>query len=312
MDNEINTRRRLGTTELHVKLAALEGTQNAIKEQIASIFQGETFFFKKIQWFSTIVLGIFALGGLFAYVVNTNKLTDSIELNNKKVQNTIDDLNSKFQSFDSTNTKKFQELSDTMKRRLDEMSGRAKITSAYITNLKGESDILKVHFSIEPEWLGPLLTYREYFRFNVKISVSGSGIADYRGFTVQSDSEIINNVASQYYGRQDAYIEKFRNGTTIYGNRGEIIPGSPVETYFEISRTRRTCEDAENDFKMLSDIKDLGEMNIGVIIANVQTGLPSQKFRLTMGDNTSIYPCDELVRRLNNTRLIGNQPEHKR
>jgi hypothetical protein len=69
-----------------MRLAAAEAGLAAVKEQVSSIFQGETFFFKKLQWFGTVVLAIFALGSIFTYIVNTTKINDSVEMANKKWQ----------------------------------------------------------------------------------------------------------------------------------------------------------------------------------------------------------------------------------
>jgi hypothetical protein len=49
MDNESNESKPLGIIAFETKLAVLEQAQNAAKEQVNSIFRGETFFLKQFS-----------------------------------------------------------------------------------------------------------------------------------------------------------------------------------------------------------------------------------------------------------------------
>jgi hypothetical protein len=294
MDNESNERKPLGIIEFQTKLAALEQAQNAAKEQVNSIFRGETFFFKTIQWFGTAVLALLALGGIFNYVVNTTKLNDSVAVADQKINNAIESFKTK----QDLNEMKLQWLSDNIKQRLDEISGKTEISSAIVTSLRNGSDVLKPNFFFAPEWTGPILTYKESFRFDVKVSVSGPGIADFRGFIVRSDSELIKILAQYYYGTNEAYIESLHNGTTIYIEPRDIIAGAPLETGFDLSRTLRTCNDAENDFEQLSNVKDMGDIDIEPVIANSEGRLPAKRFHIVIGNDMTMYSCMEFTKRM--------------
>jgi hypothetical protein len=102
-----------------------------------------------------------------------------------------------------------------------------------------------------------------------------------------------------YYGKEETYVDKFHRGVTFYlDNSFSIVVNAPLETHFDISRTVRSCEDGENDYKQFIKIKNLGDIYVEPVIANLQNSLTSERFHLIMGPNVSLYSCKDYTSRL--------------
>jgi hypothetical protein len=127
----------------------------------------------------------------------------------------------------------------------------------------------------------------------------GSGIADVRGFNLRSDSDLIQLISHHDYGIEESYITKFHNGTSIYRDPGGIVEGAPLETYFDLIKTVKSCEDAQNELKKVSNLKELGIMYLQPVIANTTAELTGQIFHLVLGSQISVYSCAEWEKRIN-------------
>jgi hypothetical protein len=280
-------------------LARLEGEQKGIKDQVISIYQGETFFFKKIQWFGTIVIAVLAVGGIFNYVVNTNKLDEAVRIADKKIADAADNLNVRFSNVSEGSEKELKSISDRADKRLDDISGKTKVKAMTVTNLLNETDVLFMDLHVQPNRvLNDLIDFKEEITFRLIVGTSGPGVADFRGFIVRTDGDMIKLLSMHPYGPELGYIEKFRSGTAFYSDASQdIIASAPLETNFSISKTVTSCEDVDNDFHKLMNNRNLGDIFVEPIVANIETRSVAQKFRIITGQNTSLYSCAELLRK---------------
>jgi hypothetical protein len=154
MEMESDSSRQQFLPDFATRLAELEATQDTLKEQMTSIFKGETFFFKKIQWFGSVVLAALALGGSFTYVVNTSKISDALSVADGRISNSPDDFKSRLNNAISVNNDKLHVLDDKIEKRMLELSEKGKIRSAFVTNVKGTNDVLSFDYFVSPDWSG--------------------------------------------------------------------------------------------------------------------------------------------------------------
>ncbi len=245
--------------DLTSRVSNLEGAQSVLKEQIATVYKGELWFFKRVMWF----ISIFAvLGGFFAvgsYKINEARLDDAI-------------------------------------KRVDEALGKVTPSSLRINTLYGESINGKYDLRLESGHGGKDY-FQLYIVFDVRVSTDNEhGIAKIVGVNASYSGDIVEIMSTGKNGADSDTAKRLQAG--VFSAIGPVYVGSiPVEVEFSLYSDRVTCEGGQLLIDKLRTKKDIGKIVVTLLTDNPATNIVSVPFNVLSRESIANLTCNEYERK---------------
>lgn len=232
----------------------MKGKLAVLEETIKSIHEGESGFFKKIIWFTSLFTVVAGILGTVSYTINQSKLDDAI-------------------------------------KRVDDALGRTTPTSLHVNTIYGQTIIGRYELRYESGHGGKDY-YDIYVEFDVRVNVEGHGIAKIIGINASYAGDIISLLSIGKNGVDSEFSARMQAG--MFDKIDPIYVGqTPVEVEFWVRGPRITCDGGQNVINRMHGLNNVGRVTVTVLTDNAVTEVKPTPFDLVIKEAVGNLTCKE-------------------